>query len=125
MSKVAILVLLMSIAFGAKAADADRFSASAQDKTVSDLVKRWASDDGRSARWESAVDFPIKDFKELNRVARLGSAENVSVAFARLSKAIENDVPENAPPLFACEFKDKVVIIVRSVGQPECGKPLK
>jgi hypothetical protein len=123
MNKTLIFVLMMLLTTGANAAEAGQFLATTKDKTVSDLIKRWATIDGHFAKWEATVDYPINDAEALNDAARLNQAKNIRTAFDRVANFMFNE-PNVGVPLFACNYDGNISIVVRSAGQPECNKPL-
>ena len=123
MNKTLIFVLMVLLTNGANAAEAGQFLATTKDKTLSDLVKRWAAIDGHFAKWEATIDYPINDAEALNNAARLNQAKNIKTAFDRVAKVMYYE-PNVGVPLFACSHDGKVSIVVRSIRQPECNKPL-
>jgi hypothetical protein len=108
----------------AGAAEVGHSVANDSDKSVSTLVSRWAALDGRTVKREAAGDFPIHDAIQLSSEAHLANADGLDDAFERLSKKLVQEKPD-APVLFACAYKaGTVAMVIREVGQPECGKAL-
>lgn len=121
------LIVLLSIfaASWAGASETARYVATPTDTTVSELVSRWAALDGRDVKWEAMVDLPIPDATRLNAKASLSSASNLGDAFGRIAKTAHQAKPD-APVLFGCAYKTgRVALVVRQVGQPACGAPLR
>ncbi len=111
-------------------AQSGTWMATAQDKTLSAMVERWAQAEGRKARWEAVGDFPILDADGLNHAARLTGATSMTHAVGRLlntmttiaSRKDGSPGPEDIG-YFACFFATgKVAVVIRSAGQPGCGK---
>lgn len=129
--KALALIGLASLSVMAQA-QSGAWTANAQDKTLSALVERWASSEGRRAKWEAAGDFPIMDYEGLNHAARLSSASSITDALERLLKTLSTVASgkDGSPGsedmgYFACVFATgQVKFVIRSRGQPDCGKSL-
>lgn len=127
--KILAVVGLAALAAVAHAQSAD-WTASPRDKTLSALVERWAQSEGRHAKWQAVTDFPISNADGLNRAADLSGATSMTEAVVRLLKTANTQVggKDGAPgPMdigyFVCFFaKGQVAVVIRSHGQPACGK---
>lgn len=102
----------------------------AQDKSLSDLVERWAQVEGRHAKWEARGDFPIVNAERLNAAAKFQMATSMADAVERLLASMKNVSSVQGAGLdpkdmgyFACSFATgDVAVVIRSHGQPDCAK---
>ncbi|MGC8213084.1 hypothetical protein [Ralstonia pseudosolanacearum] len=110
---LASLVLVGTVhAFGAGS-----YVASKDDKTVADMVTRWASQDGRVVKWEAGYDLPIRDAERVTAEAHLERAKTLDAAVERLGTLLADVFPE-MPPLAPCVYGEgKVYMVIRTVDQ--------
>ena len=124
MAKTLFALLLAVASVAAHAEAAGRYVATDADTSASELVSRWAALDGRTVKWEATGDLPLHDAARLNAKGQLATATSLDDAFERVAKLAHSEKPD-APVLYACAFQHgTVALLVREVGQPECGKPL-
>lgn len=130
-SKIKTLALICLVAISSLAqAQSATWTATTQDKTLSAMVERWAQAEGRQARWEATRDFPILDSDGLNIAAKLSTARSMPDAVNRMLKTLDTVASgtDGKPGpkdigYFACFFgTGKVAVVIRSAGQPGCGK---
>ena len=116
-----ILFLATALIVSASAlAGVSQFDVTNADSTISALVGRWAKLEGRELQWEAPYNYPINDAAALNKVMK--KATTFQEAVDRLSRILETEVGPGQVPLRACVTKGSV--IVRTLAQPACGKPL-
>lgn len=117
-----VLASMVAVSVAAHA-EAGRYDATDADTSVSELVSRWAALDGRTVKWEATGDFPLHEAARLNARVQLARATCLDDAFERIAKFARGEKPD-APVLFACSYQHgTVALVVREVGEPECGKP--
>ncbi|HEP6430616.1 hypothetical protein [Burkholderia arboris] len=122
--KKTVFALLLAVVSVAAHAEVGRYVATDADTSVSELVSRWAAQDGRTVKWEATGDLPLHNAAHLNAKGQLATATSLDDAFELVAKFARDEKPD-APVLFACAFqRGTVALLVREVGQPECGKPL-
>lgn len=85
--------------------------------SIYSLIWQWSRGAGRDLKWEAGYDVSVL----ISEYVQPTTEQEFERAFSDLNKILATHSPRLSP-LVACVFADKVV--VRTVTQPECDKPL-
>lgn len=98
------------------------FQANENDRNVSEMVQRWASESQQTVYWDSNEEFDILNYKEFNRKVGLNRGDNLVRSIKKVLDFIRVTEPDREP-LQACVYdKGDVTVIVRTVSIG-CDKP--
>lgn len=98
------------------------FQANENDRNVSEMVQRWASESQQTVYWDSNEEFDILNYKEFNRKVGLNRGDNLVRSIKKVLDFIRVTEPDREP-LQACVYdKGEVTVIVRTVSIG-CDKP--
>lgn len=126
MAKRLALTLCLAIALPVLAGGTGRYAATAADKSVASLMRRWARADNVGLAWDAVGDYPILHPDKVNAEAKLAYVSNFRDAFTRLNGVLHELKPDQ-PGLFLCVYavpSGPKEYAVREVGQPDCDTPL-